>query len=201
VVYGKGSLLNKMPGDDWKKFAGLRLLLSYMYSLPGKKLLFMGAEFGQWNEWHHDASLDWHLLQYDRHRAIRLLTGDLNHLYKTEPALHVNETTESSFTWINSDDAANNVLSFMRKSDSEDETLLVLCNFSAVFISGYRIGVPRRGAWGEIFNSDAKTYSGLGRGNFGRVQTVPLPLNGYNQSLTLDLPPLTTVLLKRQSGL
>jgi 1,4-alpha-glucan branching enzyme len=198
VVYGKGSLLNKMPGDESAKFAGLRLLLSYMYALPGKKLLFMGAEFGQWSEWRHDASLDWHLLQYESHRAIRLLTGDLNRLYRSERALHEDETQSSSFAWINSDDAQHNVLSFVRRGANRADDLLALCNFSSVFLTGYRIGAPMRGSWREIFNSDAKTYSGLGRGNFGLVETVPLPLHGYEQSLTLDLPPLGTVFLKRK---
>ena len=198
VVYGKGSLINKMPGDDWKKFANLRLLLSYMYALPGKKLLFMGCEFGQWSEWHHDSSLDWHLLQSERHAAARLLTGDLNRLYNTEPALHWKENTPASFAWIEANDAANNVLAFERKSSAAADTLLVLCNFSSVVIPGYRIGVPARGHWREIFNTDAKTYSGSGRGNFGLVHTVPLPLHDYNQSLTLDLPPLATIILKLQ---
>jgi 1,4-alpha-glucan branching enzyme len=197
VVYGKGSLLNKMPGDDWKKFAGLRLLLSYMYALPGKKLLFMGGEFGQWREWNHDSSLDWHLLNYERHRAIRLLTGDLNHLYKTEPALHAGETQSSSFSWISSEDAALNVLSFQRNGGCIDDTLLAVCNFSPVFVPGYRIGASAPGAWREIFNSDAQTYCGSGRGNFGLVETVPLPLHGRLQSLTLDLPPLGMIVLKK----
>jgi 1,4-alpha-glucan branching enzyme len=200
VVYGKGSLLNKMPGDDWKKFAGLRLLLSYMYALPGKKLLFMGAEFGQWSEWHHDSSLDWHLLQYDRHSALRLLTGDLNRLYKTEPALHVNEIQSTCFEWIVSDDAVNNVLAFTRKTDDHQDQLLIVCNFSPVAITGYRIGAPRSGAWSEIFNGDSKNYAGSGRGNFGLIQTVPISLHGRPQSLTLDLPPLAAIFLKQRAS-
>jgi 1,4-alpha-glucan branching enzyme len=198
VVHGKGSLLNKMPGDDWQKFASLRLLLSYMYAVPGKKLLFMGCEFGQWSEWHHDSSLDWHLLGYDRHRSLRLLTGDLNNLYRSEAALHENELAERCFEWINASDAANNVLSFMRKGNSEEQTLLVVCNFSPVPISGYRIGAPHAGTWLEIFNSDAATYCGSGRGNFGKIKTVPLSLTGQAQSLTLDLPPLAALFLKSQ---
>jgi 1,4-alpha-glucan branching enzyme len=197
VVYGKGSLLTKMPGNDSQKFAGLRLLLSYMYALPGKNLLFMGAEFGQWSEWHHDSSLDWHLLAYPTHAGVRLLTGDLNRLYKDERALHVGETSAACFEWIESHDGANNVLSFIRRSNSEDETVLVVCNFSASFLSSYRIGAPHRGEWHEIFNSDATSYAGAGRGNFGNVSTVPFALHGFNQSLTLDLPPLTAIFLKR----
>jgi 1,4-alpha-glucan branching enzyme len=194
VVYGKGSLLRKMPGDDPKKFAGLRLLLSYMYALPGKKLLFMGAEFGQWSEWNHDSSLQWHLLQYAPHRALRLLTGDLNRLYQSEPALHTNETVPACFEWISSDDAEKNVLAFLRKGP--DDMLLVVCNFSPVFITGYRLGAPQPGLWREIFNSDAITYGGSGRGNFGQMETVPFPLHGHAQSLTLDLPPLAALFLK-----
>jgi 1,4-alpha-glucan branching enzyme len=200
VVHGKGSLLNKMPGDDWKKFASLRLLLAYMYSLPGKKLLFMGCEFGQWSEWHHDASLDWDLLQYAPHSAMRLLTGDLNHIYRTEPALHINETNSGCFAWIEANDAVNNVLSFQRKSNFEDDAIIVVCNFSPVPIAGYRIGAPARGFWIEIFNSDAKPYFGSGRGNFGFVQTVPIGLHGHPQSLTVDLPPLGAIFLKRRAS-
>jgi 1,4-alpha-glucan branching enzyme len=185
-----------MPGDDWKKFAGLRLLLAYMYALPGKKLLFMGCEFGQWSEWHHDSSLDWHLLQHQPHRALRLLTGDLNRLYRTEPALNQNEFANSCFAWINSSDAANNVLSFTRIGKSEQDTLLVVCNFSPIVITGYRIGAPRAGSWLEIFNSDANTYWGSGRSNFDLIQTVPLSLDGQPQSLTLDLPPMAAIFLK-----
>lgn len=197
VVYGKGSLLQKMPGDDSHKFAELRLLLAYMYSLPGKKLLFMGAEFGQWSEWHHDSSLDWHLLPYERHAGLRLLTGDLNRLYRTESALSFNETDSACFEWIESNDAASNVLSFIRKGSSEDETIVVICNFSGAPITGYRLGAPERGVWREIFNSDAKPYAGSGRGGFGSVSTVPFALHGHNQSFTLDLPPLAAIFLKR----
>jgi 1,4-alpha-glucan branching enzyme len=197
VVYGKGSLLRKMPGDDWHKFAGLRLLLSYMYSLPGKKLLFMGGEFGQWSEWNHDSSLDWHLLPSERHAGVRLLTGDLNRLYKSEPALHVGETSSTCFEWIEANDPASNVLSFIRKGNSDDQTVVVVCNFSGAPVINYRIGAPHAGVWREIFNSDGKPYAGSGRGSFGQVRAVPFSLHGYNQSLTLDLPPLAAVFLKR----
>ncbi len=195
VVYGKGSLLNKMPGDEWQKFAGLRLLLSYMFALPGKKLLFMGSEFGQWSEWRHDSSLDWHLLALPRHAGVRLLTGDLNLLYKTRRALHFRETASECFEWMEASDDANNVLSFIRKSGIERETILVICNFSAIPLFGYRVGVPHRGQWQEILNSDAKVYGGSGRGNFGCVETVPFTLNGQDQSLTLNLPPLAVIFL------
>jgi len=196
VVYGKGSLLKKMPGDDWKKFAGVRLLLSYMYALPGKKLLFMGLEFSQWSEWRHDSSLDWHLLQYAPHSGMRLLTGDLNRLYKSEAALHFGETSAACFEWISCDDASHNVLAFLRKGGGD--LLLIVCNFSPVFQSGYRIGAPLSGDWAEIFNSDASSYGGSGHGNFGHLETVPLALDGHPQSLTLDLPPLGVLFLRQK---
>jgi 1,4-alpha-glucan branching enzyme len=197
VVHGKGSLLNKMPGDDWKKFASVRLLFSYMWALPGKKLLFMSCEFGQWSEWHHDSSLDWHLLQYEPHSSLRLLVGDLNRLYKTEAALCTQETTPGCFEWITSDDAVHNVLVFMRRGKSEEDTLIICCNFSPVLITGYRIGVPSAGTWLEVFNSDARPYSGSGAGNFGVLESTPFFLQGYSQSLTLNLPPLAALFLKR----
>ncbi|MGA8025682.1 MAG: 1,4-alpha-glucan branching protein GlgB, partial [Bryobacteraceae bacterium] len=187
VVYGKGSLIRKMPGDNWQKFANLRLLFSYMYAQPGKKLLFMGAEFGQWTEWNHDGSLDWSLISKEPHAGLRLLLGDLNHLYRTEPALHIGEIGPSSFEWIDAHDAEKNVLSFLRK------TIAVVCNFSPVVRSNYRIGVPAKGFWKEILNSDSTQYGGSGKGNFGGVETVPIPLHGRNQSITIDLPPLAAV--------
>ncbi len=196
VVYGKGSLIGKMPGDNWQKFANLRLLFSYMYAQPGKKLLFMGGEFGQWSEWHHDASLDWALLETEAHASLRLLVGDLNHLYRSEPALHTCENGSSSFEWIDVHDAEKNVLSFLRKGRSADEMIAVICNFSPVARGSYRIGVPRRGFWKEVLNSDAKQYWGGGMGNFGGVNTVPIGLHGRNYSITVDLPPLAAVFLK-----
>jgi len=196
VVYGKGSLLRKMPGDDWRKFANVRLLLSYMYALPGKKLLFMGMEFGQWSEWNHESSLEWHLLHSAAHGGLRLLTGDLNRLYRSEAALYAGETSAGCFQWVSCADAANNVLAFLRKGSGD--MVLVICNFSPVFRSGYRIGAPRGGEWFEIFNSDAGSYGGSGRGNFGHVETVPLGLHGYAQSLTLDLPPLGAIFLRQK---
>ncbi len=196
VVYGKGSLLGKMPGDDWRKFANLRLLFSYMHGQPGKKLLFMGDEFGQWSEWHHDGSLQWELLNSAPHAALRLLVGDLNQLYRTEPALHIGEHSPSSFEWIDVHDAEKNVLSFIRKGGSADELIAIVCNFSPVPRDSYRTGVPRKGFWKEIFNSDAKVYGGTGRGNFGGVETVPIPLHGRNYSITIDLPPLAALFFR-----
>ncbi len=196
VVYGKGSLLRKMPGDDWQKFANLRLLFCYMYAQPGKKLLFMGGEFGQWQEWNHDGSLEWGLLKFEFHAGLRLLVGDLNSLYRSEGALHISEFNPSSFEWIDLHNDEKNVLSFLRKGGSSDQVTAVVCNFSPVPRGSYRIGVPRKGFWKEVLNSDAKQYGGSGRGNFGGVDTVPIPLHGRSYSITLDLPPLATVFFR-----
>lgn len=199
VVYGKRSLLAKMPGDNWQKFANLRLLLAYMYAQPGKKLLFMGGEFAQWAEWNHDVSLDWALLDLFPHAAVRLLTGDLNHLYRSEIALHASEYSPASFEWIDVHDAEKNVLSFLRKGPAETELIAVVCNFSPVPRDNYRIGVPTRGFWREILNSDAKQYGGSGRGNFGGIEAVPIALHGRNYSLTIELPPLAAVFFRLEA--
>jgi 1,4-alpha-glucan branching enzyme len=195
VVYGKGSLIRKMPGDEWRKFAGLRLLFAYMYAQPGKKLLFMGGEFGQWSEWNHESSLEWHLLEQSNHAALRLLVGDLNHLYRSEPSLHDCENFPSSFEWIDSHDAEKNILSFLRK-DKSGKPILVLLNFSPVPRQNYRVGVPSRGLWRELLNSDAKVYGGSGQGNFGGVEASPVPLHSRTHSLTVDVPPLGAVFFK-----
>ena len=194
VVHGKGSLLGKMPGDNWRKFANLRLLYAYMWAQPGKKLLLMGGEFGQWTEWNHDASLDWTLLGFDTHGQVRLLIGTLNHLYRTERALHENEQDPSSHEWVDCHDAENNVLSFLRKAGND--SVLVLCNFSPEPRHNYRIGVPGRGCWREILNTDAPEFGGSGLGNYGGIETVPIPLHGRLHSLTLTLPPLAVLFLK-----
>lgn len=198
VVYGKGSLIGKMPGDDWQKFANLRLLFSYMYAQPGKKLLFMGGEFGQRSEWNHDKSLDWELLESGWHAGLRLLVGDLNRLYRSEPSLHWCENSPSSFEWIDVQDAEENVLSFLRKGAGEDEAVAVVCNFSPVPRDNYRIGMPQNGFWEEVLNSDAKQYGGSGRGNLGGVQAVPVPLHGRTYSLTINLPPLAAVYFRHR---
>jgi 1,4-alpha-glucan branching enzyme len=193
VVYGKRSLASKMPGDDWQKLANLRLLFGYMYAQPGKKLLFMGDEFAQWTEWNHDRSLDWALLELPSHAAVRLLIGDLNHLYRSEIALHAQEFLAACFEWIDVHDAEKNVLSFLRKGSLNRERIAIICNFSPVPRANYRIGVPEKGFWQELLNTDAKHYGGSGRGNFGGVETVPIPAHGRPYSLTVDLPPLAAV--------
>jgi 1,4-alpha-glucan branching enzyme len=195
VVYGKRSLIAKMPGDDWKKFAGLQLLFAYMFAQPGKKLIFMGGEFGHWDEWNHDSSLNWDLLQFPRHNDLRLLIGDLNHLYRSEEALHDCENTPASFEWIDASDSENNILSFLRKGKS-GTAIAIVCNFSPVPRPNYRTGIPRGGFWRELLNTDAKLYGGSGQGNFGGIDASPAPLHGRSHSLTVNVPPLGAVFLK-----
>jgi 1,4-alpha-glucan branching enzyme len=196
VVHGKGSLLDKMPGDGWQKFANLRLLLGFMYTHPGKKLLFMGVEMGQWEEWDHDASLEWHLLQYDRHRGIQQWLRDLNTVYKTEPALYEIDFENSGFRWVDASDWSQSVVSFIRRGRTTKDTILVVCNCTPVPRYNYRIGVPSSGLWKEILNSDSEDYWGSGHGNFGGVEAEPTPFHGMRNSLSLTLPPLGIVVLK-----
>jgi 1,4-alpha-glucan branching enzyme len=198
VVHGKGSLLGKMPGDDWQKFANLRLLLTYMYAQPGKKLLFMGGEFGQWQEWHHDESLDWQLTQYDRHAGLQRLVADLNRLYRSEPALHELDCHPKGFEWIDANDSQSSVLSFIRKGRSRDAIIVIACNFTPVPRHNYKVGVPRGGLWQQILNSDSKEYWGSGLGNIAGMEAVPVPVHGRPYSLSLTLPPLAAVLLKSE---
>jgi len=196
VVHGKGSLLGKMPGDNWQKFANLRALLTYMYAHPGKKLLFMGAEIGQWNEWQHDTSLDWHLLQYYPHQGIKNLVKDLNTLYKSEPCLHETDFDHSGFSWVDFTDWENSIISFIRMGKTTDDIIFVVCNLTPVYRENYRIGVPREGYWQEIFNSDSSYYGGSNKGNNGGLHTTPVPAHGHYQSLNLVLPPLSVSMFK-----
>jgi len=196
VVYGKGSLLGKMPGDDWQKFANLRLLFGYMYAQPAKKLLFMGGEFGQRQEWAHDDSLQWDLLQYAPHAGLRRWVTELNRLYRGEPALHELDCHPLGFEWIDCHDASSSVVSLIRKGKSTDDIVLVACNFTPVPRHNYRVGAPRGGFWREILNSDARDYGGSGQGNLGGVEAVPIGLHGRPYSLTLTLPPLAAVFFK-----
>lgn len=196
VVHGKGSLLGKMPGDDWQKFANLRALLGYMYGHPGKKLLFMGDEFGQWREWNHDESLDWHLLAYAPHRGLQQWVRDLNELYRREPALHEGDCDPAGFEWVDFHDWEQSVISFLRKAQSSDDVVLVVCNFTPVPRSDYRVGVPRPGFWRELLNSDAREYGGSGHGNLGGVTADPVSFHGRPYSLSLTLPPLSVLFLK-----
>jgi 1,4-alpha-glucan branching enzyme len=196
VVYGKRSLLGKMPGDDWQKFANLRALFGYMYAQPGKKLLFMGGEFGQWNEWIHDASLDWHLLGYAPHAGVQRWVADLNRFYRSEPALFELDCDPRGFEWIDCSDAEASVVSLMRKARSSGDIVLVVANFTPVPRQNYRIGAPRGGYWREALNSDAALYGGSGQGNLGGVEASPVALHGRPYSLTLTVPPLAVLFLK-----
>ncbi|HEY8475469.1 MAG TPA: 1,4-alpha-glucan branching protein GlgB [Chloroflexota bacterium] len=195
VVHGKGSLLGKMPGDDWQKLANLRLLYGYQYAQPGKKLLFMGGEFGQWREWNHEESLDWHLLQYNAHPELQRWVADLNRLYRGQPALHELDFHPEGFEWIDCADAQNSVVSLLRKGRSTNALVLVVCNFTPVPRTNYRIGAPRGGFWREALNSDAREYGGSGHGNLGGVEAAPVPSHGRPYSLTLTLPPLGALFL------
>ncbi len=201
VVYGKKSLISKMPNDDWQKFANLRLLYGYMYAHPGKKLIFMGAEFAQWSEWHHETSLEWHLLQYDRHQGIQKLVKDINALYRKEPALHLKDFVPEGFEWVDASDWEKSLLSFLRKGEKEEDTVLVVCNFTPTPWQGYRIGVPAQGYWQEILNSDAPFYGGSGMGNLGGVQSEEIESHGRAHSIAITIPPLAVVFFRRQKSM
>jgi 1,4-alpha-glucan branching enzyme len=196
VVHGKGSLLGKMPGDEWQKRANLRLLYGYMYTQPGKKLLFMGSEFGQWSEWSHDASLDWHLLDEPAHAMLLRWVRDLNTAYRGEPALHELDADPAGFEWIDCNDAENSILVYVRRARSSDDALVVACNFTPVPRANYRIGVPTAGRWAEVLNSDAVLYGGSGQGNLGGVVAAPVRQHGRPQSINVTLPPLGIVVFK-----
>jgi len=199
VVYGKGSLLGKMPGDDWQKFANLRLLFGYMYAQPGKKLLFMGGEFAQWKEWNHDESLEWHLVQYERHAGIQKWVEDLNKFYSSQPALHELDFEPAGFEWIDSHDSGSSVLSFIRQGKSTQDILLMIFNFTPVLREEYRVGAPRAGFWKEVLNGDAPIYGGSGQGNAGGVEAEAVPHHGRPHSLNLTLPPLAALFLKSEA--
>ena len=195
VVYGKRSLLSKMPGDEWQKFANLRMFLAWMYAQPGKKLLFMGGEFGQHNEWNHDTSLDWELLKLPRHDGLHRLVQHLNYVYKSEPALWQLDDTYEGFDWIDFHDADNSVVSFLRKSRQGDIIAFVV-NATPVVRYNYQLGVPEPGFYREIINTDAETYGGSNVGNLGGVQSEDLPWMGREYSVLIQLPPLATVAFK-----
>ncbi len=196
VVHGKGPIIGRMAGDEWRKFANLRLLYSYMYTHPGTKLLFMGNEFGQTSEWKHDLSLDWHLLEYDFHKGILNLFKDLNKLYKTEPALYHFGFEERGFEWIDYSDRENSVMIYARKAERKEDQLIVICNFTPEVRHHYRFGVSVRGIWKEIFNSDAKHYGGSGLLNQGNLSTTPVKYQGREYSISLSLPPLAVSIVK-----
>ena len=196
VVHEKGSLLGRMPGDDWQKFANLRLLLAYMFAQPGKKLLFMGGEFAQWREWQHQESLDWHLLQYERHQQVQRLVQDLNWMYRSEPALFELDVSPQGFEWVDCQDSESSVLSLIRKGVSSHDQMLIVLNFTAVPRYDYRVGVPKAGLWEEILNCDSTYYGGSGQGNQGGALATDASHHGRPYSLKLTLPPLSAVFLK-----
>jgi 1,4-alpha-glucan branching enzyme len=196
VVYGKGSLLNKMPGSEWDKFANLRLLLGYMYMHPGKKLLFMGGEFGQWNEWDHEKSLDWHLTHNHLNNCMQRWVHDVNAVYKDSPALFERDFESGGFRWIDCNNWEESITSFIRNSAS-GETVLVVCNFTPVPRYQYVVGVPEGGYWKEALNSDALDYGGSGHGNFGGVESAPVSSYGMAHSLSITVPPLGMVVFKK----
>lgn len=196
VVHGKGSLLGRMPGDEWQKFANLRLLFGYMYTHPGAKLVFMGGEFGQSGEWNHDRSLDWNLLQYASHQGALAFTQELNAHYKSEPALYHYSFDHRGFEWIDYLDRENSVMAFQRKSDKREDLLIVICNFTPQALQHYRIGVPYRGRWKEIFNSDSLKYGGSGVLNYGELVTMPIKFHNQDYSISITLPPLAITVLK-----
>jgi 1,4-alpha-glucan branching enzyme len=197
VVHGKGALVGKMPGDMWQQFANLRALFGYMWSHPGKKLLFMGGEFGQRREWAHDGELEWWVLQYPEHSGLRSWVGDLNRVYRAERALHEVDFDQNGFEWIDCHDAEESVLAYLRRAPG-GEAVAVVCNFTPVPRTNYVLGVPAGGFWHELLNSDAPLYGGSGIGNFGGVEAAPVPAHGRMHSITLTLPPLGVIYLKRE---
>lgn len=196
VVHGKGSLIGKMPGDDWQKFANLRALFGYMYAQPAKKLLFMGGEIGQWSEWAHDQSIEWHLLQFGPHLGLQRWVADLNHLYRSEPALHERDLEPSGFEWVDCSDAESSVISLLRKGKSTEDKILIACNFTPLPRLNYRLGVPSGGSWHELLNSDATRYGGSGMGNLGKVEAEPGEMHGRSSSIVATLPPLSAIFFK-----
>jgi 1,4-alpha-glucan branching enzyme len=197
VVHGKGALIGKMPGNEWQSTANLKLLFGYMFGHPGKKLLFMGGEFAQWKEWDHDESLEWHAADLKYHNGVKEWVRDLNHLYRSEPALHELDFSRDGFSWIDFHDWEQSIISFIRKSESTNEAILIVCNFTAVPRYDYRVGVPEGGFWRELLNSDSEIYEGSDCGNSGGLEASPMRFQGRDYSLSLTLPPLGILFLKK----
>ena len=199
MVYGKGSWLEKMPGDSRSKFDNLRLLLGYQYVLPGKKLLFMGSEFGQPSKWNHDGQLEWSVQDQPNHAGVLRWVNELNRVYVSEPALHRMDCDPAGFEWIEATDAESSILAFLRHSADSDDSVVVACNFSQTARRSYRIGVPHDGDWLEIVNSDAEEFGGNGEGNPGRITASPEPAQDREHSISLTLPPLSLLVLKAET--
>jgi 1,4-alpha-glucan branching enzyme len=198
VVYGKGSLIRKMPGDEWQRFANARAFLAYMYGHPGKKLLFMGCEIGQYEEWDYNSSIHWEILQFDYHRKLQATVRELNRLYQAEPAMHEVDFHWSGFEWVDFHDVDNSIIAFIRRAQEPDDFLLFCCNFTPVPRQGYRFGVPQPGVYAEVFNTDATEFGGSGAGNFGELGTEPVSSHGQSQSIEVTLPPLAVVVFKKR---
>jgi 1,4-alpha-glucan branching enzyme len=196
VVHGKRSLLDQMPGDLWQKFANLRLLLSYMWTHPGKKVLFMGGDFGQWDEWNYEAELQWDLLQWDTHRGVQKMVADLNRLLRSEPALYQQDFSYRGFEWIDCHSRDDSVLAYLRKAEDWENHVVVVLNFTPVVRQVHRVGVPQQRFYREIFNSDSHYYGGSNQGNFPGVMAQEPGHHGRPWSLTINLPPLAVVVLK-----
>ncbi len=199
VTHGKRALLSKMPGDQWQQFANVRAFLGYMYGHPGKKLLFMGSEIGQWNEWSHAAGVEWDLLEFDTHRSLQRYVADWNRLYRSEPSLWQVDFEWNGFEWIDFHDAQSSVISFLRRASNPDDFLLFVCNFTPVVRTGYRVGVPAPGYYREILNSDSNLYGGSNAGNGGGVEAERAPAQGRDHSISVTLPPMAVVVFKRRS--
>ena len=199
VVHGKGSLINKMPGDEWQKLANLRLYYAFMYGHPGKQLLFMGGELAQYREWNHDTALDWNLLENPAHRGVQTLVRDINALYKETPALYEIDFEPGGFEWIEGGDLENSVISFLRRGRDPEDFVLVVCNFTPIVRRGYRVGAPKAGTYTEALNTDAETYGGSGVGNGGKLEADAFPASGRDYSLELTLPPLAALIIKPAS--
>jgi 1,4-alpha-glucan branching enzyme len=197
VAHGRGSLIQRMPGDDWRKFANLRLLYGYMFAHPGKKLIFMGSDFGQWSEWNPDASIDWHLVSEPAHRGLLRWIRDLNTTLRGEPALYELDNDPAGFEWIDYSDTGRSIISFLRKSREPEDAILFVCNFTPATHHNHRVGAPAGGYWKEILNGDASLYGGSGQGNMGGVEASPLPMDGRSWSLSITVPPLAVVAFQR----
>jgi 1,4-alpha-glucan branching enzyme len=196
VVYGKGSLIGKMPGDDWQMFANLRAMFGYMWAHPGKKLLFMGGEFAQRREWTHEGELEWWVSDLPRHSGVKRLMADLNRVYRSEPALYELDFSPDGFEWVDADNSEMSIIAFLRKSAGDAPPLLVVCNFTPVPRANFLVGVPARGLWREIMNTDAREYGGSGWGNLGGVESAPVGSHGRIESINLNVPPLATLILR-----
>ncbi len=196
VVHGKRSILGRMPGDAWERMANLRLLYAWLYAHGGKKLLFMGGEFGQGREWNHDTALDWGLLEQPAHKGIHDLVRDLNGLYRSHPALHQGDCQSGGFSWIDCGDRFNSVLTLLRRGADSADFMAIAFNFTSLTQSGYRVGVPQAGTYTELLNTDSMHYGGRNEGNTGRIRTEPVPAHGFPQSLNLTLPPLAALFLR-----